>query len=195
MDPNRSDAMDRTPALPPMTRYVCLSLPKTGTTTFHQAMQLLGYNSLHDAHRSRQLIHYTEYGELPAWYHDTQALSDGHLFRCAERLYQLDPEARFIFWRRDCEARITSDLIHVLHSRIVAKAGLQHHNTQLLRQEHQFADRVYDRLAGRPRVHEIQLADGWPALCNITGDPIPDQPFPRANTATQHLREILDALT
>jgi hypothetical protein len=177
-------------------KVYCLGLSKTGTTSLHLALTQLGLRSLHNVTRSRELVRCVlQERPLPGWHAGFDAFSDGPLYRAAERLHDLDPSARFLIVRRDLDAWINSRIVHVLYNSVCRQGRWRGINIPAWRREHAAAEAIYARLAGRPRVLELDLAarDGWNKLCPFLNHPIPDAPFPTANSGARRLQQVLDA--
>ena len=171
-----------------------IGLNKTGTSSLHQALELLGYRSLHfgglEAHE-RVLRAIDE--RKPMLQHfdpEPDAVSDViaviYYFYLADRQY---PGSKFILTLRDMEEWLDSRRRHVERNQQSKEAGeydgafltvdLDTWAEEYRRHEAvvrtYFAGRPADLLAFRP-------ADGdWEPLCAFLGRPVPELPFPWAN--------------
>jgi hypothetical protein len=171
-----------------------IGLNKTGTSSLHRALELLGYRSLHwggphtyeDVMRAidehRPMLHYIE--------PEPDAISDvitiTYYFFLADVQY---PGSKFILTLRDLDEWLDSRRRHVERNRQMLEAGqyegvfldvdLDSWAAEYRRHETvvraYFANRPEDLLAFRP-------ADAdWEPLCKFLGHPVPDAPFPWEN--------------
>lgn len=172
-----------------------IGLNKTGTTSLHEALEVLGYRSLHwggpDARsRVRRAI---EEGKPMLHYLDAglEAVSDleevTYNFDLADRQY---PETRFVLTVRDIDDWVESRRRHVELNRRARRAGrysgsfleidpaawIADYRRHVARVRAHFADRPGDLL-----VMDIADGDGWDPLCAFLGEPVPDCPFPARN--------------
>lgn len=186
-----------------------IGLTKTGTTSLHEALMLLGIDS---AHWTNPLTH--------------EMLSDSDIFMCGaaadicisqdfEKLYYLYPNARFIWTRRPFETWQASFQRH--HARYnwartfdEVRAYYEHQDSHFGISSAAAHFELYlnaDNLAEAYQAYEMRVrsffadkrpsclleldvtsGQGWPELCAFLGVPVPDRPFPSANT----LRPIQD---
>jgi hypothetical protein len=183
-------------------KIFCLGLNKTGTRSLSDALEILGYPSLHwggdDPDRAlrrgpeirvaveralaegRPLLE--DIDDVDA-YSDILALSTN--FDVLDRQY---PGSKFILTVRDLDEWLDSRRRHVetnieRHERgeysgmflVVDYPGWTSERTEHERRVlAYFADRPHDLL-----VLDIAAGEGWEALCPFLGVPVPDKPFPR----------------
>jgi hypothetical protein len=171
-----------------------IGMNKTGTSSLHQALQLLGYQSLHfggletHAHVERAL----DEGAPLLRYLDPEPDAVTDVFMVNSYFYLADlqyPGSKFILTLRDMDAWLDSRRRHVERNQRMKEAGtyegafvtvdLESWAAEYRRHEAvvraYFADRPADLLAFRP-------ADGdWEPLCTFLGRPAPDVPFPWEN--------------
>ena len=179
---------------PDRPRVFGIGLNKTGTTSLHEALGVLGYDALHwGGPAIRKLVEAAgDRGEpllsrLDQRYDaftDIEALSTG--FELLDEQY---PGSRFILTLRPVEDWIASRRQHVERNRRRAAAGEYHGSFTEIDEaawraawdRHLNAVRTY--FAGRGNLLEVDLAagDGWEALCSFLDEPVPSTPFPWGN--------------
>jgi hypothetical protein len=180
-------------------RVFCIGLNKTGTSSFHAAMVILGFKSLH--------------GGGPDWGGDkfNQAVKEALAEGCpllskidpafdafsdvgllTTRFDLLDaqyPGSRFVLTVRPVDEWIDSRRRHVERNVARRKAG-KYHGTFLVvdevrwrREWHRHIDRARAHFAGRSELLEVDLTAGagWEPLCKLLDLPEPPVPFPWAN--------------
>jgi hypothetical protein len=171
-----------------------IGLNKTGTSSLHRALELLGYRSLHggglDAHQ--RMVRAIDDGEPLLRYIDPEpeAISDvlalTYYFHVADVQY---PGSKFILTLRDVDDWVDSRRRHVERNQRMKDAGeydgpfltvdLDTWAVEYRRHEAvvraYFADRPGDLLAFRP------VDADWEPLCTFLDHPVPDTPFPWEN--------------
>lgn len=183
------------------TRVFGIGLHKTATTSLHEALTILGYDSAHwlDAHWAKAI-----YQEMVAMGRSPTlerhyALSDlpiGILYRELDRAY---PGSKFILTVRDEAQWLDSvrrhwdpdinpfrrqwnsdPFSHALHKIVYGQKGFdadvmleryRRHNAEV---REYFAGRSDDLLVTR-------AADGWEKICRFLGKPVPSMPYPWRN--------------
>jgi hypothetical protein len=172
-----------------------IGLNKTGTSSLHEALTILGYQSLHwggppirelvsrAITEGKPMLHYLD----PA----LEAVSDvaliSHNFDLADAQY---PGSRFILTVRDLDAWLDSRRRHVEKNQ-QKKAEGEYHGTFLevdvagWKEEYEAHEaRVRSYFDSRPNdllVVDIASGDGWAPLCRFLRHPEPDVPFPSEN--------------
>lgn len=184
------------------TRIFGIGMHKTGTTSLHTALQLLGYDSAHwkSAHwakaiwtemlacnRSRTLENHYALSDLPI----------ATLFRQLDTAY---PGSKFILTMRNEQSWVdsvrnhwsrehnkfrsfwdTDPFTHLIHKEIYGQrnfdadtflAKYHKHNWDVA---YHFAKRPDDLL-----VMNMDLGAGWPELCKFLGRAVPSMPYPKA---------------
>jgi hypothetical protein len=171
-----------------------IGLNKTGTSTLHRALELLGYRSLHFGgwETNGHILRAIDERKPMLSYLDPEpdAISDvvfvTYYFYLADAQY---PEAKFILTLRDIDEWLDSRRRHVERNQRMKEAGeyngwfLKVDLDQWAHEYHRheavvrtyFADRPQDLLAFRP------TEDGWEPLCHFLGHPVPEVPFPWEN--------------
>jgi GR25 family glycosyltransferase involved in LPS biosynthesis len=163
-----------------------IGLNKTGTTSLHEALTLLGYRSCHwqsDDFSSQVSALIDEGSPLPF-----EALTDVasvvERFKDLDRLY---PTAVFILTTRELDDWLKSRVRHVALNRADVAAGAARHSWTTIdlatwrteRLMHHEA--VFTHFKDRPDkllVMDICGGDGWERLCGFLNCPIPSVPFP-----------------
>lgn len=174
-------------------KVFCLGMSKTGTTSLHAALQVLGLRSCHHVHRGRrgrQLIEEAvgrgddPLAAMPGY----DAYSDMGLYDHLEQLDRWHPGARWVDTVRDPEPWVRSLVAHnerrmaagEVEDRDVGPAAQERWLDERRRVEATiaafFADRPGDLLT-----MDVVGGDGWEALCPFLGLPAPDEPFPHRN--------------
>ena len=178
-----------------------IGLNKTGTSSLHSALELLGYRSHHggglDTHERisraiderEPLLRYIE--PEPDAIVDVLAIT--YYFHLADVQY---PGSRFILTLRDIDEWVDSRRRHVERNQRMKEAGTYDGpfltvdpdtwTAEYVRHEAvvraYFANRPADLLAYRP-------VDGdWEPLCRFLDHPVPDTPFPWENRDRQGVR-------
>jgi hypothetical protein len=172
-----------------------IGLNKTGTSSLHEALRILGYRSLHwGGPQARALVRKAMEEGKPMLHYldpDLEAVLDleevTYNFGLADAQY---PGARFILTVRDLESWVESRRRHVESNRRAKAAGkysgpfLEIDVDAWVADYRAHIERVRDHFRGRPsELLEIDLAagDGWEPLCEFLGHEIPGVPFPAQN--------------
>lgn len=174
-------------------KILCIGLPKTGTTSLSRALEILGYSSIHYPTKINQIDDY-------------DSASDSLVAVNFKELDKRYPGSRFILTTRDEQEWLDSLKKHMRRLNVPKKGtpsyqlrvdsiGAATYNEaahKRARQNHlkavkkYFKDRPEDLLT-----LDISQHVGWSSLCQFLQKPIPDQPFPMANVASQDtLRDI-----
>lgn len=182
------DAADSRP------RIFGIGLNKTGTSSFHQAMTILGFRSLHDGGRSvHDAVQQAIDDGVPLLSNLDQrfdAFSDIGLlsrrFRMLDRQY---PGSRFVFTVRPVEQWLDSRRRHVERNIALKKAG-KYHSTFLVVDEEKWrkewehhCQKVRSYFEGRNDFLEIDITreSRWEPFCELLGVAEPRAAFPWAN--------------
>jgi hypothetical protein len=179
---------------PDRPRVFGIGLNKTGTSSLHEALGLLGYESLHwGGPAIRQLVEASLQAGDPLLsrldqrfdaFSDIEALSTS--FELLDRQY---PGSTFILTIRPVDDWVDSRRRHVEANQArqaegTYEGGFLTVDEQAWRaQWTDHVERVRTYFAGRDDFLEIDLADGspWGALSRLLGVPEPSVPFPWAN--------------
>ena len=190
--------------VPAAGKIFCVGLTKTGTTSLHRALQVLGFRSLHwgpddeanggtrmylevlrAKREGRRLLDHI--GDDYDAYSDIETLSKN--FELADIQY---PGSRFILTVRDVEGWIHSRRRHVERNQRQKAAGTYAGVGASLRIEVDAWQAEWDEhvggvltyFAGRPDdllVMDVTAGDGYERLAPFLGRPKPSTPFPREN--------------
>jgi hypothetical protein len=179
---------------PDRPRIFAIGLNKTGTSSLHQAFEMLGYSSMHFAGPERAALIRRALEEQKPLLHyldpDYDAFSDTPIttyFWLADVQY---PGSKFILTVRDLEQWLDSRRRHVEKNQERAADGAYEGRFLKINPvawEHEyrrhegavrcyFADRAEDLL-----VLDVTAGEGWAPLCDFLGVSPPDQAFPWAN--------------
>jgi O-antigen biosynthesis protein len=175
-------------------KIFCIGLNKTGTSSLHQALQTLGFRSLHlgGPEVPVGIKRATDEGRgLVEYLGDYDAFSD--IWRLSERFELLDrqyPGSKFILTIRDLDGWLESRRQHV--QRNVLRKAQGHYSGGFLtvdieRWTHEFDEhhaRVLDYFTDRPDdllVMNVARGDGYELLCPFLGVDVPAAPFPWSN--------------
>jgi Sulfotransferase domain len=182
---------------PDRARIFAIGLNKTGTSSLHEALEILGYTGLHFAgperaalirraiEEERPLLHYLDPGY--------DAFSDTPVttyFWLADVQY---PGSKFILTVRDVDEWLDSRRRHVEKNQERAAAGAyagKFLEVHLPAWEHEYRRHegmVRSYFAHRPDdllVFDVTAGEGWEPLCDFLGLPVPQRPFPWENRYT-----------
>jgi hypothetical protein len=186
-----------------MSKVFGIGLGKTGTSSLHRALELLGYKSLlsGDAetmglvHRAidegRPLLHYLD--------PEPDALLDSLAIRVYFYLADVQyPGSKFILTVRDLDDWLESRRRDIERIQKVNAAGgdpegIPKVDVDAWRAEyveHEAVVRAY--FADRPDgllVLDITAGDGWEPLCEFLGRPLPEAPFPWQSRSLETTRQ------
>jgi len=178
------------------TKVFCIGFQKTGTTSLNAALAELGYRvaSVYGRNLDLKTLRATwlETGLAMAREHD--AVEDMPWPLMFRELDAAFPGSKFILTVRETDRWLASicdhfganpDVMQELVYGVDAPAPVGHearyrdvydaHNAAV---RAYFADRPGDLLE-----MDFSRGDGWAVLCPFIGEPVPDRPFPRANSA------------
>ena len=192
------------------TRIFGIGMHKTGTTSLHTALQILGFDSGHweNAHWAKAIWReMTEEGKsatlerhyalsdlpIPLLYKELDAAYPGSKFILTVRSERKWIESVRLHWSSDHNRFKgqwdTDPFTHKVHKLLYGQKGFNEelflfkfnwHNAEVLEY---FKDRPGDLL-----IMDMDAGCGWPELCGFLRKPIPDQPYPSA-LATRLLKE------
>lgn len=175
-------------------RVFCIGLNKTGTSSFHSAMEILGLKSLHWGGPPVRRAVETALAEgrplLSGLDPAIDAFSDiGPVSRHFDLLDEQYPSSRFVLTVRPVDEWIDSRRRHVERNVVRRQAGKYDGAFLVVDEEgwrrewHRHVDRVRRYFDGRCDFVEVDLTTGggWGALCPLLDLPEPTAPFPWAN--------------
>ena len=179
----------------------CVGLNRTGTTTFGDACQSLGFTRLGWVKTEENFFSHTL---LRAWRKGDMA----HLEKVASGYQVLEdlpwplvyremaeafPDAKFVLTRRasvdqwlESQARHTSrGKGYGMHRKIYGALRVTDDPEAYRAFYERHLCEVRQYFAGTDRLTEVcwEDGDGWPELCEVLGVPIPEEPFPHSNPA------------
>lgn len=174
------------------TKVFCIGFHKTGTSSLHRALNILGYrvtgpNGVRDKNIARNVLPMAH--ELVAQFDAFQDNPWPVLFKEMDEAY---PGSKFILTERDPQAWIASQVRHFGRKKRPMRqwiygAGCPKGNEDIYVARFQKHYReVKAHFAGRPNdllIMDLPGGDGWERLCPFLGEPIPEQLFPHANRA------------
>jgi len=176
-------------------KFVCIGLGKTGTTTFAQAMTLLGYNHKSQGHR----FAFENRHMLPIWitlrrFDSFDDFPWPYLYKYID---QKIPRSKFILTtRQDCYTWLNSLKNHYRRwggtSNYTSFYGYRSpflNDEHFLRLYETHNDAVREYFRGSPRFVELcwERGHGWSELCGFLSREVPDTPFPHANMGNRVL--------
>ena len=175
-------------------RVFCIGLNKTGTSSFHAAMEILGLKSLHwggpPVRRTVEAALAEGRPLLSGLDPTFDAFSDiGPVSRHFDVLDEQYPGSRFVLTVRPIDEWIDSRRRHVERNIRRREAG-EYDGKFLVVDEndwrsewHRHMDRAKRYFAGRAEFLEVDLTAGvgWDPLCKLLDLPEPSVPFPWAN--------------
>jgi hypothetical protein len=188
------------------TRIFGIGLHKTGTTSLHTALRMLGFDSAHwkTAHWAKAIWNEMQATGRSLTLEKSYALCDlpiTLLYRELDRAY---PNSKFILtvrdedhwlrsvanhWNHDLNpfrrAWDTDPFSHQIHKEIYGQRNfdptvfLERYRRHNIEVREYFKDRPNDLLIMEmSSIAEGQAYDGWPKLCQFLGQPIPTAPYP-----------------
>lgn len=175
-----------------------IGLPKTGTSSLHAALQMLGYSSVHFPTNDQEIA-------------NNDASSDITVAARFEELDSLYPGSKFILtvrevtsWLQSCEqhfgrkldpSQIPPQLRQFLGGlRMKVFGTISYDRTLFERAHYNHEQQVKRYFANRPNdllVTNIIAGEGWEKLCPFLDRPIPAQAFPRENVACESVDDMV----
>jgi len=182
-----------------MLKILGVGLPRTGTQSLSDALEILGLNSIH--HAPERLDPWpdaaTEATPNFRVYSDVDAVIDAPASYFYRELGDAYPGLRYILTVRDKDTWWRSVRTHTLRIYAETRYARTEYTDRLhamlfgsgvpnkflwQRKFCLWNERVAHELAGPPLlVMDITAGDGWRLLCDFLRLPIPDCPFPHAN--------------
>jgi glycosyltransferase involved in cell wall biosynthesis len=179
---------------PERPRVFCIGLNKTGTSSFHAAMETLGLRSLHwgGPEVNRVVRAALDEGRplLSGIDGAFDAFSDiGLLSTHFDLLDEQHPGSRFVLTVRPVDVWIDSRRRHV--ERNIARRAAGDYDGSFLTVDEDLWREQWDRQVGRARRYfegrrdflevDLTAGSGWGPLCALLEVPEPSEPFPWAN--------------
>lgn len=180
------------------TKVFCIGLPKTGTSSLHDAVQILGLRSVHWPHDAETVRQIRQGDYQLTVMSECDVVSDIPIPAIFPQLDQAFPGSKFIVTERDRGAWLTSERNAPFNSDPPAPGSHRDFYRTLLYGVTAFDEErfgwVYDEhvhrverfFAGREqdllRI-DITRRASWEPLCAFLGLPVPDEAFPHSNRA------------
>lgn len=191
-------------------KIFCIGLNKTGTTSIHKALQMLGFDSVHHKESGGKSIkdiiynNYKSNQDILKGIENYDAFSDwshpstNFLFKEFDKQY---PNSKFILNTRDVDAWMNSREKHLKRTPNLKKLQKENPNNKWLKMDRTvwqdefenhhkavreyFADRPTDLLE-----FDVTKGDAWEKLCRFLYKDIPEEEFPSANVAANQSRKL-----
>jgi hypothetical protein len=173
-------------------KVICVGMQKTGTTSMHRALNILGYKVKGNTSRLTIPILKGNFDKAVKMIRNYDAVEDTPWFMIYRELDERIPGCKFIHTVRDEErwfrsvSRHMGDLKRARTEWIYGRGkGIPKDNKEnTIRVYREHNQGVMDYFKSRPDdllVLNFEDGDGWEKLCGFLGKAIPDQPFPHAN--------------
>lgn len=184
-----------------------IGLSRSATTSLNNALEILGFQSIHWLNPHTQSL----IGEEDFLLFD--GFTDIPVSYQFEKLYHTFPNAKFILTSRAMESWVRSVTLHYQNIRNIStpgelslpdiaqrfngEAGAVEYNlyAQHLSWEaafQHFHERINLFFADKPKDRFLELriidGEGWEKLCTFLDRPVPDVPFPNTNQGPAHLK-------
>lgn len=169
-------------------KVFCIGLNKTGTTSLHEAFQILGLRSWHDSYQADALINAAIQGNyrLLHYLDSYDAFSDYPFFRYYKELDMQNPGSKFILNTRNLDEWLASRIKHdqawnsvnpSKPARIIDRQSLSNFFMSVESDiKSYFQDRSNDLVIFNP-----SDGDSWGKLCSFLDLDEPDIAFPHMN--------------
>lgn len=183
-------------------RVICVGLSKTATTSVCDALEILGYRTIHYAPIAR-IENGTCRLDWPWWMNRYDAMGDLPVAAMFRELDARFPTARFILTTREDEAWLKSCAKHFTVKKRDAAREQARFQQSLALDRYMFGNDVFDpetflvhyhlhntavrdhfRSSSRFLEMDVGAGQGWAPLCDFLGKPMPAADFPRSNTRT-----------
>jgi hypothetical protein len=180
-----------------------IGLGKTGTTSLHFALELLGFRSAHastvlcEALNKETRDHQPLLSSLESQYDAFLDWPISYLYPYLDRRF---PESKFILTVRDPKARYRSARRHIKEDRARRDEGLSYAWTGLapkkafILEDARYTAAVMSYFEGRSKdllIIRIANGEGWGELCNFLGARVPSEPFPHHRAFGSHDSQFL----
>jgi Sulfotransferase domain len=180
-----------------------IGLAKTGTTSLHFALELLGFRSAHassvlcDVINQEARDHRPMLSTLESQY---DAFLDWPISYFYPHLDCRFPGSKFILTLRNAKARYSSARRHIEEDQAREKRDLSYAWTSLvpkkafIHEDERYTAEVTSYFENRSQdLLVIRIADGegWTELCKFLGVPVPSVPFPHHRSLGSHETQFL----
>lgn len=182
-----------------MNKIFGIGMPKTGTTSLHHALEILGYRSMHFP-RDETTVKELEAGNYKlTLLSEYDALSDVPIPAIFAQLDQFWPDSKFVLTVRNLESWLDScanapfnapdSIPKKDHFRYFYRSllyGCISFNRERFSWVHQnhikvVKDYFVEEKASQLLIMDLAAGDGWNKLCPFLGKEIPDVEFPHSN--------------
>ena len=193
-----------------MPKYLGIGGPKTGSVSLNLALNACGIDSTHchlENVKAVDAIQQEDFDAARQIWQPHDCWVDGPMYNCTpQQLIQaVDEDTIFIHHTRDHDTAVTSAMIHVLDSRLTAKARSKKNgwedrwtsiSTVKMYQIYRQADRVAEGLREKGRqvitVNLCEEHNSWETFCPLFGFETPNEPFPMGNTGVARMERLLE---
>ena len=164
-----------------MSKIFGIGLPKTGTSSLHRALQILGYTSVHYPMSIADIEACDASSDLP--------IAMGYKF-----LDVMRPGSKFILtvrseadWLESCRKHFLNPIaIEWAANARLAMFGCDRYDESLFAEvKTRHESQVFYYFRNSPEklmVINVCSGDGWGPLCRFLGKPVPSIPFPHENS-------------
>ena len=175
-------------------KIFCIGFHKTATSSLGHALQMLGYRVKGSSNVDNEHIDEEISRIVDKWVPKFDAFQDNPWPLAYRELDRKFPGNKFILTIRDTDKWLNSAVRHFGRKETAmrrwiygAEYGCPEGNEEVYRERFDRHNReVQDYFRDRPDdllVIDITKGEGWEKLCPFLGKDIPDEPFPRSNTA------------
>lgn len=177
-------------------KVFCIGFQKTGTTSLHAALTMLGYKTAAVVGRDWSAARLAAEGatlciETAKDFDAAQDMPWPIFFRELDAAY---PGSKFILTIRDGEHWFRSILAHfgdrpdamqafIYGEDAAAPAGNKDRYLEVYSRHERFVRAWFADRPGDLLVLNLETGDGWAELCPFLGAPVPAEPFPQKNRA------------
>jgi len=173
-------------------KVFCVGFMKTGTTTMHQALSILGYNVSSKSHELLPAILHNNMNAVVDHCKQYDAFEDNPIPLLYAFLDEQFPGSKFILTTREAESWYASVSHHIgwlrtpMHEYVFGKGrGIpsqdKEHTIRVFENHNQA---VIDYFSNRPEdlmIIPVNSNRDWKPLCDFLDKPIPETAFPHAN--------------
>lgn len=165
-----------------------IGLGKTGTTSLHAALQMLGWNSIHRTRHAKKLVAKArELGQpILGQFKGVDAFTDQPFPMLYEEIDEQYPGSKFILTVRERKSWLRSRRKHAARPR----SKMVFHPKESWERYLKHLEAVREHFAGRDCLLEMDICggEGWAKLCPFLDVPIPDEMFPVKNVTPNKSR-------
>lgn len=183
-----------------MSKIFCIGLNKTGTTSLHTALKILGFNSVHYKDKLGNSIkktirdNYLNGIDILTNLREYDAFLDWDSTHTVEIFKQFDkqyPNSKFIINIREMDTWLDSREKHVKRNQILRKNNPNIKWTkvdrekwsELYKKHYNSALKYFKKREKDYIIIDVTKKEGWEKICNFLNRPIPKIPFPKKNVS------------